>query len=110
MLCTVSLHSAPSTPRICCSCTPLRYVSGSQSYAPRSSISAAHVRPSSVPRSYFMSRYVLLAGESTSFAPCSTAGGTVSLFHCCATLVGRSFAFPISSHPTIVLPYLYTLS
>src|SRR5678815_375021 len=71
---------------------------------------AAHVRPSSVLGVYFMSRYVLGAGDMINFAPCSTAGGTVSLFHCCAMLVGRSFAFPISSHPTIVLPYLYTMS
>jgi hypothetical protein len=110
MLCTVSLQRGPSTPRICCSGTPFMYVAGSHSYAVRSSINAAQVSPSSVFLSYFMSRYVLVAGDITTLAPCCTAGGTVSLFHCWAMLVGRSRAFPISSHPTIVLPCLYTMS
>src|SRR3954454_25264706 len=99
MLCTVSLQSADSTPRIWSSRTPFMYVVGSQSYDGRSSMIAAHVRPSSVPGTYFMSMYALFEGDITTFAPCVTAGGTLSLFHCCTTVVGRNRPRPTSSQP-----------
>jgi hypothetical protein len=86
------------------------YVVGSQSYEGRSSMIAAHVRPSSVPGTYFMSMYALLEGDITTFAPCVTAGGTLSLFHCCTTVVGRNRPRPTSSHPMYVFPLLYTMS
>src|SRR5881397_798519 len=65
----VSVQIGASTPAIFGSVTPFIYVAGSQSYAPRTSISPAHLRPSSVFSSYFMSRYVRGLGERMTLAP-----------------------------------------
>src|SRR5689334_2706755 len=106
MFFTVSLQSGASTPTTEVSGTPCRYVTGSQSYDVRRSTKPAQSSPSSVAGVYFISRYALEAGDNSSFAPCLNARSALSLFHCCAIDVGRRRALPISSQPTIVLPFL----
>jgi hypothetical protein len=70
---------------------------------------AAHVSPSSVSRVYFMSRYAFVAGDITSLAPWRSAASEVSARHICATVPGRRRALPISSHPTMRLPWRSTM-
>src|SRR5262245_1088635 len=75
----VSVHSGASTPSTLASPTPDRYAPGFHPYAVSTSMSPAHVCPSLFLRTYFMSRYALLAGDMTIFVPLAAAAATALL-------------------------------
>src|SRR5688500_13994768 len=108
---TVSDQSGASTPTMFASVTPFIYVAGSQSYASRTSMSAAQVRPSSVVLSYFMSISARLEGDMRTLAPYFTAAAAVvSEAHACEIVVGFRGACEISSQPTMCLPCFSTIA
>src|SRR5947207_4987573 len=92
----VSVHSGASTPSTAGSDTPTRYEPGFQPYASFTSMRPAQSCPSGVLSVYFMSRYALLAGESTSLVPffvaAATAGLLLSVSQNCATVDGNVVA------------------
>ena len=116
----VSAHIGASTPRMSASVTPSITEAGSHEYARCTLVGPfAHVRPSGLSASYFMSRYTASAGERISPEQLRTKARAFSSMpsvgvvnpQYCPTVLGSMFAAaPASCHVIGIFPRSATIS